>query len=180
MVYPCDRHLRGADDAYFRAVSVAAPADVLFRWLCQLRVAPYSYDWIDNLGRTSPRTRTPALEHLAVGDVFMTIFELVEFERDRHVTLRSRWDAEPAGTEPFLRLSGALFPAIAVSYVIADAGRRVRLLMKIVARRPPGLRGRLQRALLPWGDLVMARRQLSNLRDLAEAEARRPPRAGTA
>ncbi|MCX5731216.1 MAG: hypothetical protein NTY18_07665 [Deltaproteobacteria bacterium] len=29
-------------------VTVAAPATVLFRWLCQLRVAPYSYDRLDD------------------------------------------------------------------------------------------------------------------------------------
>jgi hypothetical protein len=41
--------------------------------------------------------------------------------------------------------------------------------MKFVTAYPPGLGGRLQRWLLPWGDLVMARRQLLNLRDLAES-----------
>jgi hypothetical protein len=45
--FPCDRHLRDADDEYYRAVDVDAPAPVLFRWLYQLKIAPYSYDWID-------------------------------------------------------------------------------------------------------------------------------------
>jgi len=27
-----------------RAISIAAPVDVVYRWLCQLRAAPYSYD----------------------------------------------------------------------------------------------------------------------------------------
>src|SRR5713101_8113421 len=88
--FPCDDHLPDAEEACFRAVDVLAPAPILFRWLCQLKVAPYSYDWIDNLGRRSPRTLTAGLEHLEVGQRVMTIFEVVSFERDRHLTVVMR------------------------------------------------------------------------------------------
>jgi hypothetical protein len=144
-----------ADDAYWRGVTVNAAPAVVFRWLCQLKVAPYSYDWIDNLGRRSPRTLTPGVERLAVGDRFMTIFDLVEFEADRHVTMRLR--------------RGTIFPDLALSYVVAPMpDEPARLIMKFVTAYPSGVGGHLQRWLLPWGDLVMARRQLLNLRDLAE------------
>src|SRR5437867_2637960 len=85
--FPCDSYLAMAEHAYFRAVDVQAPAAVLFRWLCQLKTAPYSYDLLDNFGRRSPRRLTPGLDHLARCQRFMTIFELVEFEPDRHLTL---------------------------------------------------------------------------------------------
>src|SRR5215467_11992794 len=65
--FPCDRFLVPFDAAYFRAVPIRAPASLLFRWLCQLRVAPYSYDWIDNGGHLSPRELIPGV--LATQDI---------------------------------------------------------------------------------------------------------------
>lgn len=72
--------------------------------------------------------------------------------------------AEPAGV-----LDSAFFPDTAItSEAVARSQTVTRLVMKIVARYPAGIRGTLQCWLLPWGDEVMARRQLLNLRDLAE------------
>ena len=71
--YPCDRLIPHPEDSLFRGITIYASPQVVFRWLCQMRVAPYSYDWIDNGGRESPRTLTPGLEDLVVGqDVTFT------------------------------------------------------------------------------------------------------------
>jgi hypothetical protein len=56
--FPCDRLVPEADHTLFRAVGVEAPQGVSFRWLCQLRAAPYSYDRLDNFGRRSPQELT--------------------------------------------------------------------------------------------------------------------------
>jgi hypothetical protein len=88
LAYPCDRYVEAPRDELFRGVSVNARAAVVFRWLCQLRAAPYSYDWIDNFGRRSPPQLLSGLDALAPGQRVMTIFELVEFEQDRSITVR--------------------------------------------------------------------------------------------
>lgn len=131
----------------YRAVDVDAPAATTFRWLCQLRVAPYSYDLIDNFGRRSPRTLTPGLEQLAVGQRFMTIFELAAYEPDRSITL-------------VLRRGSRLFGALAVTYDIRHHGPgRSRLLAVLSVTRP--------NPALVWGDLFMMRKQLLTLAHLA-------------
>lgn len=159
--FPCDRLVERADAVYFRGITVAAPPATLFRWLCQLRIAPYSYDWIDNRGRRSPPVLTPGLERLAVGQTIMRIFTLVSFTADRHLTLRIKH-----ATGAF-----ALFGDLAVSYLIVDESpQRCRLLVKLVVRYPGSIKGAIMRLVLPWGDLVMMRRQLLNFKALAEGK----------
>ena len=65
--YPADDAVPGPSVAMTRAIDVAAPVETTWRWLCQLSEAPYSYDWIDNLGRRSPRTLTPGAERVELG-----------------------------------------------------------------------------------------------------------------
>jgi hypothetical protein len=155
--YPCDPLLEDPDDALFRAVDIDARPATVFRWLCQLRVAPYSYDLLDNRGHRSPQQLTPGLERLQPGDRFMTIFRLVEFEADRSITL---WH------------QGGVFGSVGCTYQVVESGPgRSRLLVKLIARYPKPPTGLLARAALPGGDLLMMRRQLLNLKRLAETQA---------
>jgi len=161
--FPCDARCAAPDDVLYRGVTVTAPAPLLFRWLCQLRVAPYSYDWLDNGGRRSPPALTPGLEALARGQTVMTIFELVEFEPDRSITVVNR----PRGG------ARRLFGEVWVSYAIRPGpGKESRLLAKLLVRYPDSFTGSVLRRVLPLGDLVMMRRQLLNLKRLAERDAR--------
>jgi hypothetical protein len=156
--YPCDGMINHPDAVLFRAVGVAAPAELVFRWLCQLRLAPYSYDWIDNLGRKSPRVLTPGLAELEVGQRFMTIFRLASFDEASSITLDS---------------TTSLFGRVVVTYRATPfASGGSRLVAKVTLRVPPGPLGLVIRPLLPAGDLVMMRRQLLTLKKLAERDAR--------
>jgi len=146
---PCDELMPDARIRCDRAVGVRAPVAVVFRWLCQLRVAPYSYDLLDNLGRRSPRRLTPGVERLEVGQRFMSIFSLASFAPDEHLTLRAR--------------------GVAVTYAVRPEGEGSRLVVRVLFRMRGG---RLGDALvgrpLALGDLVMMRKQLLTLKELAE------------
>jgi hypothetical protein len=139
---PCDDLVSGEHLVVDRAVDVDADPAAVFRWLCQLRVAPYSYDWIDNFGRRSPRTLTPGLENLAEGQRFMTIFRLRSWTQDEQITL----------------IRGS---HLAVTYRVTPGaeGRPGRLHMRARWRsRIPGM---------ALGDLVMSRKQLLTISELA-------------
>jgi hypothetical protein len=148
--YPCDEHVPGPTESWFRAVGVDAEPAVVFRWLCQLRVAPYSYDLIRNFGRHSPQTLTPGLSELALGQRAMSYFTVAGFVKDFELTLQltDRWGQLMLGD-------------LAVTYRTTPG----RLVAKVsVSARP--LSFPLRRA-LAWGDLVMMRRQLTTLAELA-------------
>jgi len=145
---PCDELVPGAPVRLHRALDVQASAATTFRWLCQLKVAPYSYDLLDNRGRRSPRELTEGAERLEVGQRFMQIFRLVSFAQDEHITLRSA--------------------RTAITYSVAGEDARSRLLVRVLFAPPGGRAGGLVLGnALALGDLVMMRKQLLTLRALA-------------
>lgn len=149
--YPCDDVIPNPVLQAWRGVTVRASADRLWPWIGQIRVAPYSYDWIDNLGRPSPR-KLRELPDPAPGHRFTTAF-----------------GGRPAGrilsVEPGVQLTGTVMGAV-MSYVLApDSPNTTRLLLKLVLAG-----GRMRARLLCVGDLVMARKQLRTLAELAEAK----------
>lgn len=119
---PCDALLTTAATHADRAISIEAPPELVFAWLCQLRRAPYSYDIIDNRGRRSPRTLDPAMTHL-------------------EPAVRPAPVGKPAGTRLHVRVR------FSGSRVIAAA--------------------------LACADLVMMRKQLLTLAELAERDSAR-------
>jgi hypothetical protein len=161
--FPCDDLIPEPDHVLFRAVSAQASAAVLFRWLCQLRIAPYSIDPLDNprfyLGRPSPKTLTPGADALERGQTFMTMFKLESFEPPQHITLRSHRFA-------------AVFGDVAVTYMIVPSATKSRLVVKLIARGPTTRLARAAQPTLQWIDLLMMRRQLRTLTRLAERDAR--------
>ena len=134
-----------------RAVTSAAAPDVLAAWVGQLRVAPYSYDWIDNLGRRSPN-RLAGLGRPEPGERINTIFEVVG-SSDLEVTMR---------------FVAGWFGEVVCTYLVEPWAGGSRLIVRFAVRYADGPAAAVMSWLLPAGDLVMMRRQLLNLARLAE------------
>ncbi|KQT94093.1 hypothetical protein ASG49_04040 [Marmoricola sp. Leaf446] len=157
--HPADGHVPAGGRHFVRAVDVDADPATTWRWVCQLSVAPYSYDLVDNLGRRSPRTLTPGAERLQLGQRVL-FGPVVELESGRLLVVAARG------------LGRRVCGPVAMSYEVLP-GRRTpsRLLLCLAVgppRRPLVVLDRVWQAVLGAGDLVMARRQLLTLRDLAE------------
>ena len=149
--YPCDDFVGSPSLVAWRGVTVRAPQEVMWARLTQVRLAPYSYDLVDNLGRRSPAARIEVPEP-RVGVPFTRAF--------------GRDQGRVVALDPGRCLTAEIMGAH-MSYVVVPAGERTRLLLKVVAETRPWLA-----PLLSLGDLVMARKQLLRLGSLAEADAR--------
>jgi len=123
-------------------------AEAVRPWVAQVRLAPYSYDWIDNLGRRSPHELV-GLPEPQVGEKFTAaggpgLGRIVSVYPGKHLT----------GT-----IMGAF-----MSYVLMPQDHdKTRLLLKVVMHT-----NRWAALGLSVGELIMARRQLLNLKLLAE------------
>jgi hypothetical protein len=145
--YPCDDVVGAPVLQAWRGVTVEAAPEQVWPWVAQVRLAPYSYDLVDNLGRRSPR-ELRGLPDPVPGEHF--------------TTAATRRVGRVLSVEPGEQLTGRIMGTV-ISYVLVPAGDTTRLLMKLVAAR-----GRIAAPLLCLGDLVMARRQLLNFKSLAE------------
>ena len=146
--YPCDILVHAPVQELWRGVTVQKPAAQLWPWLCQLQLAPYSYDWLDNLGRRSPG-ELRGLPDPRPGDPFsrvagrFSVGRILSVSREEHLTAS---------------VMGAV-----MSYVLVPEGSTTRLLMKVVFKHR-----HWYVPALAIGDWLMARRQLLNLKGLAE------------
>jgi len=157
--YPCDDLVASPVLQAWRGVDVGAPPEAVWPWVAQVRVAPYSYDWIDNRGRRSPRELL-GLPEPRVGE--------------RFTTAGGRELGRIVSVDPGRQLTGTIMGAF-MSYVLVPQDHDMtRLLLKVVIQAP-----RWAALGLSVGDLIMARRQLLNLKQLAECKLSRTDRGAS-
>jgi hypothetical protein len=148
LAFACDDFVTAPALSAWRGVSVDAPTAEVWTWVTQVRVAPYSYDWIDNGRRRSPREVLGLPEPVA-GESFTAsagrkLGRIVHVEQGRSLT-------------------GHILGAYMTYLLAPQAEGRTRLLLKVVMETNP-----VVAQALCLGDLVMARRQLLTIKRLAE------------
>ncbi|MEU7919458.1 polyketide cyclase [Micromonospora zamorensis] len=136
-------------------MSIAVPAAAVWPWVAQLRLAPYSYDWIDNRGRRSPR-QLQGLPEPQVGEAF--------------TTAGGRKLGRIVSVDPGKQLTSTIMGAFMSYVLVPQEHDRTRLLLKVVMQTT-----RWAALGLSIGDLIMARRQLLNLKQLAEHNGHHGP-----
>ncbi len=158
---PGDDLLARADFVATRAISIAAPPERVWPWLVQVgfrRAGFYSYDLLDNLGRSSAETILEDFQHPAVGDVAApmsshqddrTAFRVASIEAPRSLV----W-SKPDSTWAW-RLS-------------ADNAGGTRLVTRLKARYDPGPFLPVTVLLMEIGDFPMMRRMLRGIAERAE------------
>jgi hypothetical protein len=158
--YPCDRYVPAPQHRFVRAIDIEAPRPLVYRWLQQLRIAPYSYDWADNFCLPSPARLSPRADSISVGQRMMHILRIREFEPGHSLTLG-----------PGSKLGEALFGSLYGTYVVSERGASAsRLLVVVNARYPRSAYGALVGPAMPWIDLFMMRHQLRRLKGFAERD----------
>lgn len=145
--YPCDDFVPAPSLQLWRGVTVRATPETTWPWITQIQCAPYSYDWIDNFGQRSPQQ----------------LLDLPAPVPGQHFTsTANRPQGRLLAVDSPVHYTGCVLGAV-MSYVLLPVDDHTRLLLKISTSRW----GRLA-PVVSVGDLLMARRQLLNLKRLAE------------
>ncbi|MFM8528324.1 MAG: hypothetical protein ACKOD2_01365 [Ilumatobacteraceae bacterium] len=138
-----------------RAITLAVPPEEVFPWIRQMgfgRAGWYSYDWIDNLGRSSARVIEPAWQDVHTGSTVPggpIHFDAALVDPPRSFVLR------------YAPASGRILFVLAYELRAHPAGTRLVTRMRSQCAFPGG--ASIDRFVLGPGDGIMVRKQLLTL-----------------
>lgn len=143
-----------------RSVEIQAHAHDIFLWLKQLRVAPYSYDFIDNRRMKSPDFIIENLPPMKVNTHFLLACHVTEFEENSFIVCRF---CEPINLPFNLCLRG-----LYIEYRISGQGSKAYLWCKVKGYIRPDIFSRGFFHGFSVVNKIMMTRQLKNIKKLSE------------
>ncbi len=178
--FPIDHAVDVNGGSAWRGVTIQQTPEKIWPWVGQLRLAPYAYDWLDNGMHRSPQHLVTDLPPIAVGDPFMVWPRVIDLEPLRTLTFLCRsydeldgrygggnWFANIAQKPGYLAFN---LDWIGGSYRLVEVGpTETRLLVKLRWKCRDNFLASFSDRFLQFADFVMMRRQLLNLKALAES-----------
>jgi len=143
-----------------RSIEIPANPSDIFVWLNQLRVAPYSYDFIDNRSRKSPGYIIENLPPLKINNHFLLAFHVFGFEENTFIAGRFCLPINP----PLDRYMKDMF----IEYRIVEQKSKTRLWCKIKGYFNKDLSSKGFFVTFSVVDKIMMARQLRKIRKLSE------------
>lgn len=143
-----------------RCIEIRADASDIFVWLKQLRIAPYSYDFIDNRSRKSPDFIIENLPPLKVKTHYLLAFHIIEFEENSFIACRF---CEPINSPVDLYMKGLYF-----EYRIEEQGNKARLWCKIKGYFNTDISSKGFFYIFSVVNRIMIYKQLKTIRKLSE------------
>lgn len=143
-----------------RHIEIQAGASDIYIWLKQLRVAPYSFDLLDNRGRKSPDYIIENLPPLKVNSHFLLAFHIYSFEENKYIAGRFCVPVNP----PVNRYMREMY----VEYMITEQETTSTLWFKVRGWYNKGLASSGFFRIFSIVNLCMTKWQLRKIRKLSE------------
>jgi hypothetical protein len=143
-----------------RSIEIRAAASDIFVWLKQLRIAPYSYDFIDNRCRKSQDYIIENLPPLKVNTHYLLAFHIFEFEENSFIVCRF--------CEPINPPVSFYMKDLFIEYRIVEQGTKAKLWCKIKGYFNTDISSKGFYFIFSVVDKIMMARQLKNIKKLSE------------
>lgn len=143
-----------------RSIEIFASASHVFTWLSQLRVAPYSYDYMDNLGRRSPYYLVKNLPPLRNGTHCLLAFQVYAFEENSFLVCRF---CEPVNSPLNLFIKG-----LYIEYRLVKNANKTHVWCKVLGFVNRGIVSRTAFLMICGINRIMMKRQLQVIKKLSE------------
>lgn len=143
-----------------RRIKIRAGARDIYVWLTQLRIAPYSYDLIDNSGQKSPGYIIENLPPVKLNDHYLLAFHIIGFEENKFIAGRFCVPVNP----PINRY----FKEMYIEYRIREQGGITILWCRVKGWYHNKMASVGFFYIFSQVNLIMTRRQLKKIRKLSE------------